>query len=278
MSGEAAEQADGEGIEGDFSKELGRAFGGAVVFSMPMLMTMEMWFFGFYLDRVRVALFTLLAFALLVGLTRTVGFKSGSHRPWREGIVDAGVAYLVGFLTAAGFLWVMSIIGDGRGWSIGLNIVILQAVPAAVGAAFARGALGGQQPDKSKERYAEEMFLVVAGSVTFAFNVAPTEEMILIGYRMSALHSAILVIGSAALMHALVYTIELPGTTTAARGPLHALAVYTLPGYAAVLLVSAYLLWTFGRLEGLSAAAVIGPPVVLALPGAVGAGAARLIL
>ena len=31
-----------------------RAFGGAIFFSLPLLMTMEMWWLGFYMDRLRI--------------------------------------------------------------------------------------------------------------------------------------------------------------------------------------------------------------------------------
>lgn len=35
---------------------LARAFGGALIFSMPMFMTMELWQLGFAADRVRIAI------------------------------------------------------------------------------------------------------------------------------------------------------------------------------------------------------------------------------
>jgi uncharacterized membrane protein len=43
-----------------FTIGLARAFGGAILFSFPMLMTMEMWWLGFYIDPFRLALFILL--------------------------------------------------------------------------------------------------------------------------------------------------------------------------------------------------------------------------
>ena len=52
----------------------------------------------------------------------------------------------------------------------------------------------------------------------------------------------------------------------------------TLPGYAITLLASAYVLWTFGRLDGLGFGAMLHVVLVLALPASVGAAAARLIL
>jgi uncharacterized membrane protein len=49
-------------------------------------------------------------------------------------------------------------------------------------------------------------------------------------------------------------------------------------GYLLALLLSAWLLWTFGRLDGLSAINGLKAAMVLGLPAAIGAAAARLIL
>ena len=66
-----AYDAAGRGIDQtnrNYVLELGRAFGGAIIFAFPLLMTMEMWWLGFYLDRLRLALFLAINFPLLVGL------------------------------------------------------------------------------------------------------------------------------------------------------------------------------------------------------------------
>lgn len=54
---------------------LGRAFGGALIFILPMLMTMEMWWLGFYMERHRLALLLLVNIPLLVLLARHIGFE-----------------------------------------------------------------------------------------------------------------------------------------------------------------------------------------------------------
>jgi uncharacterized membrane protein len=53
---------------------------------------------------------------------------------------------------------------------------------------------------------------------------------------------------------------------------------FTVVGYAVALLVSAYVLWTFGRFEGEALDSVVMQAMVLAFPAALGAAAARLIL
>ena len=58
----------------------------------------------------------------------------------------------------------------------------------------------------------------------------------------------------------------------------HALVRFTLPGYLIALAISLYCLWTFHRLDGIAMTQVMMTVVVLSLPGAIGAAAARLIL
>ena len=66
---------------------LARAFGGALLFSLPMLMTMEMWSLGFYADRFRLALFIAVMIPLLVGLSHFAGFEPTFD--WIDDVVDA---------------------------------------------------------------------------------------------------------------------------------------------------------------------------------------------
>lgn len=53
---------------------------------------------------------------------------------------------------------------------------------------------------------------------------------------------------------------------------------HTVVGYVIALTVSGYLLWTFGRFDGLAPQAILTQTLVLGLPASVGAAAARLIL
>ena len=59
-------RAEAQGGNRAYAVGLARAFGGAIIFGIPLLMTMEMWFLGFYLDRGRLLLFLVLNFFMLV--------------------------------------------------------------------------------------------------------------------------------------------------------------------------------------------------------------------
>ncbi|UXN76173.1 TIGR02587 family membrane protein (plasmid) [Devosia sp. A8/3-2] len=54
---------------------LGRAFGGALVFSLPMLMTMEMWDLGFAMERWKAVLLLAASLPMLMFLSHYSGFE-----------------------------------------------------------------------------------------------------------------------------------------------------------------------------------------------------------
>lgn len=262
-----------------YARDLARAFGGALLFGLPLLMTMEMWWFGFLLEPWRLAVFLLAALPLLLGLAYYAGF-SASHRGLGHALLDTLVALAVGFLTAAAALTLLGVLeADAPPRQIAGQLV-LQAVAGAMGALLAGRQLSAGDEDIGDEdqaSYPGELFLMVAGALFLALNMAPTEEMILIAYRMSPAHVVALMAASLLLMHALVYGVGFAGQEAHDR-PLAAFAHYTLPGYALVLLVSLWVLWVFGRTGGHGLAETVDAMVVLAFPGALGAAAARLLV
>ncbi|GLS02844.1 membrane protein [Brevundimonas denitrificans] len=265
--------------EADYARDLGRAFGGALLFSLPLLMTMEMWWFGFILDGVRLTAFLLLSLPLLVGLAYYAGF-SARHRGLGHALLDTFVALAVGFITAAIVLALFGVLEPGAPPRQIAGQIVLQAVAGAMGALLAGRQLSAGESEVGEEEqaaYPGELFLMVAGALFLALNMAPTEEMILIAYRMTAVHVTALVAVSLLVMHAIVYRVGFAGQEESDR-PLAAFVHFTLAGYGLVLLTSLYVLWVFGRTEGHGLAEIVDAVVVLSFPGAIGAAAARLLV
>ena len=125
---------------------LARAFAGAVIFSLPMLMTMEMWYLGFYMRPMRLALFTALNALLLLGLARYWGFKRNIG--WLDTIIDAFVGYAVGLAAGAVFLPLFGVIKLGMPTDEIISKISLQAIPASVGALLARSQLGKKESSR----------------------------------------------------------------------------------------------------------------------------------
>jgi putative integral membrane protein (TIGR02587 family) len=265
-----------------FAVGVARAFGGALIFSLPILMTMEMWWLGFSVKDLRLVLLLLLTIPLLIGLSHYMGFEETFGL--KDDALDAFVALAVGFLAGTVALALFSVIEAGMSAREIIGKISIQAVPGSIGAMFAQSQLGGNEGKKKEKNrhvgYGGEVFLMAAGALFLAFNVAPTEEMVLIAQQMSAWHSIALTVASLIVMHAFVYAVEFHGTASIPPGtPFWSVFLrFTVVGYAVALLMSLYILWTFGRTEGLALPQILSVLVVLGFPAAVGAAAARLII
>lgn len=265
---------------------LARAFGGAILFSLPLQMTMEMWWLGFYMDRVRLAIFMVVMIPVIVGLDHYSGFQQTDT--WLEDVMDGVVAYGVGIISAVVVLVLFNVLNFDMPLSEWVGKVALQAIPASFGAVIATSQLGGgddgtkEQGDEREDQagYGAELFLMLTGAIFLAFNVAPTDEMVLIAFRMTPWHALLLAAVTMAMMHAFVYAVEFHGSHPVPEGtPGWSLFLrFTVPGYAIALLVSAYVLWTFGRYDAGAFGVYAVQAVVLGFPSALGAAAARLII
>jgi len=175
-----------------FFAGLGRAFGGAILFSLPLMMTMEMWSLGFYMGRLRLALLMLLTVPLLTALAYYSGFKDAFEI--KDQLVDAFVAYAVGFVAGAAVLILLALVTLDMSLDEIIGKVALQAVPGGIGAVLAVSQLGGStKKAEASGSYVQELFIMLAGALFFSLNVAPTEEMVLISYKMTDWHALVLV-------------------------------------------------------------------------------------
>jgi len=260
-----------------YGRGLARAAAGALIFGFPLLMTMEMWELGFHMDRLRLALFLVVTLGVVFGLSVFAGFRDSDELV--DDVLDAFAAMAVGFLVSAALLALLGLIGPGMPLREVVGKVAVQTAPAAIGAVLANKQLrihGGGEEKEDRAGYLGQLFLMTAGALFLAFNVAPTEEMILIGFKMTPWHGLGLVAASLLVLHALVYTVGFAGQEAHA-GHASAFLHFTLAGYGVALMTSLYILWTFGRLDG-GLSATVQSVVVLAFPAALGAAAARLVV
>ena len=121
---------------------------------------------------------------------------------------------------------------------------------------------------------------MAAGALFLSLSIAPTEEVTLIAVRLTSGQVAALAALSVVLMHAFVYAVECHGQASRPESSTAAgeFVRVTVVGYALSLLVSVYVLWTFGDFAGLHYTETLHAAVVLGFPAAIGAAAARLIL
>ncbi|EPE96525.1 hypothetical protein RGCCGE502_20305 [Rhizobium grahamii CCGE 502] len=240
------------------------------------------------MDRLRLFLLLVLNIPLLVLLSDRVGFEKTTS--WIDAARDAAVAYAIGILASFIVLFSVAVLSFDQPVSEIIGKVALQSVPASIGALLGRSQLNGDADDGDSDEddpvptsaydYTGELFLMALGALFLGLNVAPTEEMILLSYKMTPAHVMAVILISLVLMHCFVYAVSFKGGHEIGDDvpAWHAVIRFTFPGYVIALLVSAYALWTFQRFEDSAFTQMLSTTIVLALPCSIGAASARLIL
>jgi putative integral membrane protein (TIGR02587 family) len=251
---------------------------------MPMLMTMEMWWLGFYMHPLRLAAAVLLMLPLLVILSSFAGLHRNSSRP--VVLLDALTGYGIGLVAATVVLALFRVITIEMPFYEVAGKVLLLGLTASFGSMLGRTQLGTQEDRQEEEQelesagYLGELSFMMAGAVYLSLTVAPTVEVVQIAVRLTPWLGVALIVLSTGMMHAFVYALEYRGGERRGHGiPWWSLfARYTLPGYAVAIGVAAYLLWSFGRFEDLNLYWMLMYSIVLGLPASLGAAAGRLLL
>lgn len=135
-----------------YARDLGRAFGGALLFGLPLLMTMEMWNYGLTLDGTRLAIFFLSALSLLFGLAHFAGFTPS--RSLGLAALEVFAALAVGFISVCILLALFGVLEDAASPRIRASQVALQVVPAAMGACSHDDSSGRIGPVRTKAKRA----------------------------------------------------------------------------------------------------------------------------
>lgn len=262
---------------------IARAGGGALIFAIPMLMTLEMWSLGHSAEPIRLAILLSLTPVVLIGLAHYVGFRESSR--FLDHLADAFVAVGVAALIAAILLALFGLLEPGMATREVAGRIGLQVVPGSIGAMLSRSQLGGQTEGAERRRkthpsYKGELFLMFAGALFLSLSVAPTDEVLHIAHMIGPWREIGLLAVSVLVMHVFVYFVEFRGRVHVEPGAtlLGLFFRFTIVGYVIVLSVSLFLLWVFGRVDGLSTGELLSAAIVLSFPGAIGAAAARLVL
>jgi putative integral membrane protein (TIGR02587 family) len=257
---------------------------GGLLFSLPLLYTQEVWDAAFNMPPHRQLVYVLLALVLLLGYNRYAGLHPDST--WGEVVIDSIEEMGIGLLLSAIVLLLLGRLTPGQDLGEVVGRIVVEAVTVAIGVSVGTAQLGGSEgvkqtgmADKHEVRFGGQLTLAVCGAVLFAANVAPTEEIIVIGielpgYQLAALGLATMAVGTLILFYSdfrgARRWVRAQGFGSVLRG-----AVIT---YAVGLVTSAAILWLFGRFDGVGPIAVAGQCVTLGVASTIGASAGRLLL
>jgi putative integral membrane protein (TIGR02587 family) len=257
---------------------------GGLLFSLPLLYTMEVWHAGFTMPPHRQLIYVLLAFVLLLGYNRYAGLHQDST--WAEVAIDSIEEMGIGLLLSAVVLLLIGRLTPGQDLSEVVGRIVVEAVTVAIGVSVGTAQLGGNDETaktgmagKDEVTFSGQLTLAVCGAVLFAANVAPTEEIILIGIELPGYQLAGLGLATMALGALILFYSDFRGARRWVRaqgfGGVLRGSVIT---YAVGLVTAAAILWLFGRFDGVGPGAVAGQCVALGVASTIGASAGRLLL
>lgn len=279
----------------DSLREYGRGIAGGLLFSIPLLYTMELWEGGLSVPPARQILLIVVTFLLLLGYNRFAGLHDDTS--WAEVVIDSVEELGIGVLMSAGVLFLLGQVTSEQKLHENLGIIVVEAMVVAIGVSVGTAQLGAAPPEdegrparakRSSDRehnshepsgLAGEIVIALCGAVLFAANVAPTEEIQLIAAGTSPVRLLLMVVASLLLGGGILFYSNFLGTAHH-RGRVDWIEALrgSVTTYAIALVVSALFLWYFGRFAGERPSSVAAQLVVLGLPAVLGASAGKLLL
>jgi putative integral membrane protein (TIGR02587 family) len=277
-------------------RDLLQAIAAGAIVGVPLLYTMEMWQHAMIVSQWH--LLVLLAVTLAVNFAVCV--FSGFREIWTlsEAAAESVTAVAMGFLFSLAVLWLIGEITFASSLSEIAGPVLFATIPVSLGIAFANTQLRGRSrggdaapsdpaegldPAERQRRQLREdlrdLGITIAGAVVFAFNVAPTEEVVAIAQRLPTWLSLVMMAASLLLCYNILFAAGFRDRPVYVRNVFQHPVSETVMAYAVALLVSLGLLYMVGMPEALAHPAIAAKSVVaLALPAVVGASAGRLIV
>lgn len=264
-------------------REYGRGFAGGLLFSLPLLYTMEVWWVSFVAQPIRLLAMLLFTFLLLLGYNRYAGLRHDAS--WLEVGIDSVEELGLGIVTSAGVLFLIGRIGTSISRAETVGKIVVEAAVVAIGFSVGSAQLGAAGRDMGKGKkdpdptLPQQLVIASCGAVLFAANVAPTEEIVMIGVETDALRLLGLAMLSLAVAAGVLYYIDFKGSKRfAVAGRKLDVVFGTTMTYAVALIISAVLLWFFGRFDHVTADVCARQVIVLGFPAALGAAAGRLLI
>lgn len=275
-------------------KEYARGIAGGLLFSFPLLYTMEVWWSGFIATSLDLIVLIVVTYLLLLGYNRYAGMRPDVS--WRSVFVDSVEEMGIGFSLSFLMLLMLGRI-DFEGMSLEeiMGKVSIEAMAVSIGVSVGTAQLGigresdPQRPDEGYDNPEEDeirpegtkanVVLSICGAILVGGNVAPTEEVLLIAVEATPVHVLFMSLLSLALSVVVVYFSDFKGTPVRLSGVLaYDVAFDACLSYSVSLAASAFVLWFFGRFDNVSFWIAFSQCITLGVIATLGASAGRLLI
>ena len=267
-------------------QEYGRGVAGGLMFSLPLLYTMEVWWTGIVAHPFRLITYVLATFVLLIGYNRYAGLRRDSGMA--EVVIDSVEELGIGILIAGLVLFLLGRVTSGMSSMEIAGVIVLEAMTVAIGVSIGTAQLGaggkddeglGEDAKEQGTSFGGQLVIGFCGAVLFAANVAPTEEIIIIAIEISWLRLMGLAILSLLIAFVILHFSNFKGADRFVRADHPIVILFgTCLTYSIALIASGLILWFFGRFDGVSLLTSLSQTIVLGVAATLGASAGRLLL
>lgn len=273
-------------------REYGRGLAGGLVFSLPLLFTMEVWWTGFTAQPERLLVYVVGSFVLLLGYNRYAGLREDAS--WTEVVIDSVEEMGLGLVIAGLVMLLIGRISIDMHPAEIVGKIVMEGMTVAIGVSVGTAQLGATDEDSGMTSIArkadpegrnadihsiDQLSIAFCAAVLFGANLAPTEEILLIASEISSWSVIGLMLLSIAMGIVILFYSEFPGARDLPeKGRYRAIATRSVATYSVALLASAAILWFFGRFDGVSLIIGLSETVVLGVATTLGASAGRLLL
>lgn len=272
-----------------------RAASGGLLFGVPLLYTMEVWWVGSHTDPEQMLLVLGLLCLPVLALNKTTGFRVTRDVRTRDALADTAEALAVGVVVTAVVLVLLQEISTDSALRSALGKIVYESVPFCLGVGVARHFLHGGRadPDEDDEGSGDaasrsdgprplhptlsDLGATTLGAAFISLSIAPTDEVPMIASAMSPRWVLALMAVTLLTSYAIVFAAGFHGQEArhAQEGPFQWPVTETVVSYLLSLVVALLLLWLFQR--GVRPSAdLLTRTVVLGFPAAVGGAAGRL--
>lgn len=264
-------------------REYARGVVGGLIFSLPLLYTMEVWWAGFQLGSNRLLWMLALISILLLAYNTYAGVRQ--DETWAGVVIDSVEELGLALLVSASWLYLLGRILPGDSIREVMGKIVVEALLISIGISIGTSQLAREDddeeeaPGKRPKDILGVLCLSTCGAVVLATNIAPTDEVVVLALESSPWQLLVMVFVSLGLGGLIMVFSDLMENREDRRLPRWArYSVGISLSYAVALLSSAVILFLFGRFDGMAMASKVALTVVLSVPASMGAAAGKILI
>ncbi len=266
--------------------EYARGVVGGLMFSIPVIYTMEVWWVGMELSSTRLLAMIALTALLLLGYNTYAGVRH--DETWAGIVIDSVEEFGLALVVSTAALTLTNRISLSEPPREVVGKVVIEALLVAIGISIGTAQIhdDGKDDENEDERRGARpsdiwgvLTVSTCGAVVFATNVAVTDEVVLLALESGPYHLIGMILASLLLAAVVsVYSNLLENDDSEQRFAFMTYAFGTTLSYSVAVVVSALILYLFGRFDGVALTACLSMIVILSVPATLGAAAGKLLI